>query len=72
MTEKETQTKRCVDNLRHAEYYDMQSVFDELYEKSRKGIVFESLMDIVLSRENIMLAYRNIKQNTGSRTAGTI
>ena len=71
MTEKETQTKRCVDNLRHAEYYDMQHVFDELYEKSRKEIVFESLMDIVLSRENIMLAYRNIKQNTGSRTAGT-
>ena len=28
-------------------------------------------MPLVLSRENILLAYRNIKNNTGSKTAGT-
>ena len=28
-------------------------------------------MDVILSRENILLAYRNIKSNTGSITPGT-
>ena len=70
MTEKVTQS-RCVDNIRHSEYYGMQSVFDELYAKSKNGENFEDLMQIIVSRENILLAYRNIKQNTGSRTAGT-
>ena len=28
-------------------------------------------MPLVLSRENILLAHRNIKNNTGSNTAGT-
>jgi group II intron reverse transcriptase/maturase len=59
------------ENLRHAEYYGMQSVFDELYAKSKCDEVFEDLMKTILSRENILLAYRNIKTNTGSRTAGT-
>lgn len=49
----------------------MQYVFDELYEKSQNGYVFTDLMKIILSRENILLAYRNIKTNTGSHTAGT-
>jgi group II intron reverse transcriptase/maturase len=61
----------CVDNLRHAEYYGMQQVFDGLYAKSKAGELFPDLMDIILSRENILLAYRNIKTNTGSKTAGT-
>lgn len=69
---KQDKTKTlCVDDLRHAEYYGMQPVFDELYEKSSKGENFSDLMDIVLSRENILLAYRNIKANAGSKTAGT-
>lgn len=59
------------EDLRHAEYYDMQSVFDELYAKSKAGEVFHNLMEIILSRNNILLAYRNIKSNTGSNTAGT-
>lgn len=49
----------------------MQELFDELYDKSIKGYTFESLMDIILSDKNIMLAYRSIKNNTGSSTAGT-
>lgn len=61
----------CVDDLRHAEYYGMQEIFDNLYAKSKVGEKFIDLMDVILSRENILLAYRNIKTNTGSNTAGT-
>ena len=69
---KEKQKKQlCVDDLRHAEYYGMQEVFDKLYSQRKKGRCFTDLMGIILSRENILLAYRNIKTNTGSRTPGT-
>lgn len=61
----------CVDDLRHAEYYQMQEKFDELYAKSKNNEVFTDLMSLILSRENILLAYRNIKANHGSKTAGT-
>lgn len=61
----------CVDDLRHNEYYGMQETFDNLYARAKKGEVFTDLMSIVLRRENILLAYRNIKTNTGSNTAGT-
>lgn len=60
-----------VDNLRHAEYYDMQETMDELYSKSKSGQTFDNLMDIILSKNNILLAYRNIKANDGSHTPGT-
>ena len=56
--------------LRHAEYYDMTEIFDKLYADSVNGKVFVGLMDIITSNANIMLAYRNIKRNTGSHTAG--
>lgn len=61
----------CVDDLRHAEYYGMQPVFDDLYQRSRKGEKFSNLMELILSRDNILLAYRDIKANGGSYTAGT-
>ena len=57
--------------LRHLEYYDLQECFDKLYAKSRQGEVFTKLMEIVSSEENIRLAYRNIKRNSGSYTSGT-
>jgi len=57
--------------LRHAEYYDFQKVQDELYAKSQKGREFKHLVDIIARPENIRLAYRNIKANKGSKTAGT-
>lgn len=63
--------RKCIDSLRHNEYYDMQNVFDELYDKSAKGSEFHDLMDIILSENNILLAYRNIKTNGGSNTPGT-
>lgn len=68
--EKKAKSK-CVEYLRHAEYYDMQNTFDELYARSQAGEIFDGLMDVILSRENILLAYRNIKSNTGSFTPGT-
>lgn len=69
---KEKQAKmHCVDNLRHAEYYSMQKCFDKLYADSKANKCFTNLMDIILERENILLAYRNIKSNAGSNTAGT-
>ncbi len=66
-----TNKQLSVDSIRHAEYYGMQRTFDELYARSKNGEIFENLMDIVISRENILLAYRNMKSNAGSRTAGT-
>lgn len=49
----------------------MQNTFDWLYQRSlndaMKGI---DLFDIILSENNILLAYRIIKTNTGSKTAG--
>jgi group II intron reverse transcriptase/maturase len=57
--------------LRNAEYYDMQSVFDKLYADSKKGLKFTDLVEIIKSPENIKLAYRNIRKNKGSKTAGT-
>ncbi len=56
--------------LRHSEYYDLQSCFDELYAKSKQGDVFTNLIEIISSEENIRLAYRNIKRNSGSQTSG--
>lgn len=52
---------KCIDSLRHNEFYNMQNVFDELYDKSKNNFEFHNLMDIILSENNILLAYRNIK-----------
>ena len=57
--------------LRHAEYYDFQGIQDRLYADSQKGRVFKHLTEIIALPENIRLAYRNIKANHGSKTAGT-
>ncbi len=56
--------------LRHSEYYDFQDCFDELYTKSKQDDVFTNLIEIISSEENIRLAYRNIKHNSGSQTSG--
>ena len=57
--------------LRHAEYYDFQEIQDKLYADSQKGREFKHLVEIITLPENIRLAYRNIKANRGSKTAGT-
>lgn len=75
MTKKNAPERRVlpmtkVAKLRHNEYYDMQSILDELYAESQKGKIFQNLMEIISSPENIRLAYRNIKRNSGSNTSG--
>ena len=60
-----------VKKLRHNEYYDMQEIFDKLYADSKQEKTFENLMELIRSPENIKLAYRNIKRNSGSNTSGT-
>ncbi|WP_039785988.1 group II intron reverse transcriptase/maturase, partial [Paenibacillus riograndensis] len=57
--------------LRYWDYYNMTGTFTELYERAKNKGKFSKLNDIVTSRENILLAYRTIKSNKGSRTAGT-
>ncbi len=57
--------------LRYNEYYNIQSTFDNLYKQSKEGSSFKHLFEIISSRENILLAYRTIKRNKGSKTAGT-
>ena len=48
-----------------------ENIYNDLYERAKSGEHFKNLMPLVLSRENILLAYRNIKNNTGSKTAET-
>lgn len=57
--------------LRNNEYYDMQEKFDKLYEQSKNNKKFKSLLELIESEQNILLAYRNIKKNKGSKTSGT-
>ena len=71
MPKKKQSKPLCVDELRHMEYYGMQQIFDDLYAKSKAGEIFTDLLSLILSRENILLAYRNIKTNAGSNTPGT-
>ena len=56
--------------IRNSEYYGMYGRLDELYEQSQKGNVFTHLFEDIISDNNILLAYRNIKRNSGSHTAG--
>ena len=56
--------------VRNNSYYNMEEIFDDLYAKSLNGNGFYHLMEIITSENNIKLAYRNIKKNTGSHTAG--
>lgn len=69
MTSKKNALKKI--KLRNAEYYDFQEVQDALYQQSLQGVIFKDLMSTITSEENIRLAYRNIKSNSGSLTAGT-
>ncbi len=50
---------------------NIQQTFQELYARAKRREVFTDLMPIVLNRENILLAYRNIKSNSGNNTPGT-
>lgn len=56
--------------LRNAEYYNFTAIFDSLYSRSKEKKNFYDLMTIITHEDNIKLAYRNIKKNHGSKTAG--
>jgi group II intron reverse transcriptase/maturase len=56
--------------LRNNEYYDIQLLFDNLYNRSKLNYNFNKIYDLIISRENILLAYRNIKSNRGGKTKG--
>lgn len=70
LTSKQQEQKSKQRKIRNSEYYDMISTFDGLYADSKKDKIFNHLMEIIESEENIKLAYRTIKTNTGSDTAG--
>ncbi|MDL2319228.1 group II intron reverse transcriptase/maturase [Eubacteriales bacterium OttesenSCG-928-A19] len=57
--------------LRNNEYYGLQPVFDRLYAQAQEKNTFSNLLPIICNEENILLAYRNIKKNKGSKTRGT-
>lgn len=66
-----TEKTKKKQKLRNNEYYDIQEMLDNLYEQSKEGKTFHKLVEIITSKANIELAYRNIKKNKGSRTKGT-
>ena len=70
LTSEQQEKKPKQRKIRNSEYYEMQEIFDGLYADSVKGKVFNHLMEIIESEENIKLAYRTVKKNTGSDTAG--
>lgn len=66
LTSRKTNNK----SIKNSEYYDMLKVTDNLYKQSIDGKPAKNLMELIISPNNIMLAYRNIKKNTGSNTPG--
>lgn len=48
----------------------MQDTLDSLFLKSSKGYSFSNIFDKIADKNNILLAYRNIKNNKGSKTKG--
>lgn len=67
---KTKQIRHKKNRLRYYEYYDMQGILDTLYSQSKQSSKFKNLYDIITSKNNIMLAYRTIKRNNGSKTPG--
>ena len=60
-----------MNKYRYNDYYQMTDTFDQLYELSKQNTQFNDLMSIITSEQNLKLAFRMIKANTGSKTAGT-
>lgn len=64
--------KRIVNKAeRNAERYDAKETGYRLFEDSQNGKTFDRLMPLIVSEQNIILAYRNICKNNGSKTPGT-
>ena len=64
-------TKETVNKSEKNMYrYGLQEKLCNLYEQSRQGKQFRHLMKLIVSEENVVLAYRNICKKKGSFTAG--
>lgn len=64
-------TKKTVNKSEKNMYrYGLQEKLCKLYDDSKNGKCFKHLMKMIVSEENIVLAYRNICKNKGSFTAG--
>lgn len=61
---------RKVNRLRYNEYYNIQSDYDRLYDLSKRNFEFKDLLSLICDERNIGLAFRNIKNNNGSKTPG--
>ncbi|MDN8588667.1 group II intron reverse transcriptase/maturase [Paenibacillus sp. 11B] len=57
--------------LRYWDYYNLTETFTDLHARAKRGETFDRLYELITSRDNILLAYRTIKSNKGSKTAGT-
>ena len=65
-------TKRIVNKAeRNAERYSAKEVGYKLYADSKADKTFDRLMPLVVAEQNVLLAYRNICKNGGSKTPGT-
>ena len=58
-TKKRKKPKK-INNLRHAEYYDMQETFDGLYAKSIQSGIFDNLMCLISLLFSQLLLYSNL------------
>lgn len=71
MTENHAKPKKLKrQKLRNNEYYNTQDMFDKLYQLSSEGKTFSKLYELVVHPANVKLAFRNIKKNKGSKSAG--
>ena len=62
--------KRIVNKAeRNAERYDAKKTGYRLFEDSQNGKTFDRLMPLIVSEQNIILAYRNICKNSGSKNS---
>lgn len=55
-SERRVQTMLKKDKLRYNEYFDMQSIFDELYQQSRNNNNFYKLMEVIGSKQNYQIS----------------
>ncbi|MEN1970060.1 reverse transcriptase domain-containing protein [Lentibacillus sp. N15] len=57
--------------LRYWDYYDMTENFTDLHKRASNNESINHLYEMITSRKNILLAYRMVKSNKGSKTSGT-
>nr|YP_010388674.1 group II intron reverse transcriptase/maturase [Leontynka pallida]UPQ43841.1 group II intron reverse transcriptase/maturase [Leontynka pallida] len=68
---KERNKTKVRKKIRFQEYYQRCKHSDNLYARSKQHKPLNNLYPLIMSTNNIRLAYRNIKRNKGSNTPGT-